>query len=643
MCGIGGVVVAPGERFDGAWIDDMVKALAHRGPDDAGRLVWQPGDAPVVTRDPVVGRDGRVGFAHTRLSILDLSPAGWQPMSTSDGRFHLAFNGEIYNYVELRAELAARGHAFHSGTDTEVLLAAYAEWGTACLTRLVGMFAFAVLDVRACEVVLARDFFGIKPLLYARWAGGLAFASEVNPLLLLPSVPRRPHPSALFDYLQFGLTGHRDQTVFETIRQIPAAHFARISVDRPDVVEPVQYWAPTREKIDVPFVEAVDNVRELFVDNVRLHLRSDVPVGTALSGGIDSSAIVTVMRELAGARADINSFSYLADEPRLDEERWVDLAAAAVHARVHKVRVSAQDLVDDLDRLIVTQGEPFGSTSIYAQDRVFRLAGEASVPVMLDGQGADELFAGYRSYLASRFASLVRRGRLVSAARLVAGVARMPDTHLDLHTVRRVAWYVVPESAKPALRRLAGRGDVRSPGVGAEWFAGHGIDVTLRNPPSTDLADALHAAFLRTSLPTLLRYEDRNSMAYSIESRVPFLTPRFVDYVFSLPDGYLVGDDGLSKKVFREAMRGFVPDAILDRRDKIGFATPELTWLESVGGWVDETLTGERAHAVPALHARDVRDHWENVRAGHEPFDWRIWRWLNTIRWAELYDMEFGA
>jgi asparagine synthase (glutamine-hydrolysing) len=640
MCGIGGVVVAPGAEVDATWLEAMVGRLHHRGPDDRGMLLWRRGAPAVTRRERPTLAGASVGFAHTRLSILDLSPAGWQPMSTPDGRLHLVFNGEIYNYVELRAVLERAGHVFRSECDTEVLLAAYREWGSDALTRLVGMFAFAVLDVANNEIFLARDFFGIKPFLYATWSGGLAFASEINALFAVPHVSRRVNASALYDYLHLGLTDHREQTVFADIRHLPPAHYARVSLDAPDRIEPVEYWRPTAQKHDIPFDEAATRIRELFEENIRLHLRSDVPVGTALSGGIDSSAILTVMRDIAGADADINSFSYLADDPRIDEERWVDLAADASRARVHKVRVTPEELVADLDHLIVCQGEPFGSTSIYAQHRVFRLAAEAGVPVMLDGQGADELFAGYRSYLAARLASLVRSGHFVAAARLIAGVRRLPDTDVNWRVAVQAATYVVPERLKPSLRRLLRR-DPMPPWLDSGWFLRHGVDGRQVTAPGSGLGDALRTAFSNTSLPSLLRYEDRNSMAFSIESRVPFLTPALVDYVFSLPEEHFVSEDGLSKAVFRAAMRGITPDAILDRRDKIGFQTPEQRWLNLLSPWVDQILRGEAARRVPALHVPAVQEHWSAVLRGQRPFDWRIWRWLNVVRWSELYDVEY--
>jgi asparagine synthase (glutamine-hydrolysing) len=259
---------------------------------------------------------------------------------------------------------------------------------------------------------------------------------------------------------------------------------------------------------------------------------------------------------------------------------------------------------------------------------------------MLDGQGADELFAGYRSYLAAHLASLLRQGRLVAAGRLVRGGGRMPDTSVTAAVALRALAYAVPERARPALRRALGRRALPA-ALDLEWFGARGVYSGGSMKRGGGLDEALRIAFSNTSLPSLLRYEDRNSMAFSIESRVPFLTPDLVNFAFSLPEDFLVARDGLSKAVFRAAMRGTVPDPILDRRDKIGFSTPEEQWLGLLRPWVDETLVAGRGR-VPALRAAEVQRHWAAVIAGQRAFDWRVWRWLNAIRWAELFDVEFA-
>ncbi len=617
--------------------------IAHRGPDDAGWLVSHEGHQ-TRGRGPMCSGGADAVLLHRRLAIIDLTEAGWQPMLSADGRYAIVFNGEIYNYRELRDELAALGYTFHSQSDTEVLLVAWAAWGRAALTRLTGMFAFALLDQQQRTLVLARDPFGIKPLYYTRWGGGLAFASEIKALLTLPGVSRRAQPERLYQYLRFGVTDHGGGTLFADIRQLPAAHLMELSLDDPAAAHPARYWYPAMDqRADISRREAATELRNLFLESVRLHLRSDVPVGAALSGGIDSSSIVMAMRHLEGQALDLHAFSYITHHPRLREEHWIDLAGAAAGATMHKVCPTPEELRDDLDTLIAIQDEPFASTSIYAQYRMFRLAGEAGIKVMLDGQGADEMLAGYRVYLSARLTSLVRRGQWAAAARFAVKAARNAGDVRLPRLLLETAGGMLPPGLQAMVRRAAGY-DLMPDWLNGSWFTAHGVESrTLRARTSRDaLKVELEQALVDTSLPQLLRYEDRNSMAFSIESRVPFLTPRLVDFVFSLPEDHLIAGDGTSKAVFRLAMHGLVPDAILRRRDKIGFATPEQEWLDALRPWVSAVLHSEAARTIPALRYPALEAEWQAVATGRTPWNSRFWRWLNVIRWTERFDVAYG-
>ncbi len=585
MCGIAG--------FLGGAVGSMqapLDSLAHRGPDDSGWIAHPSHPSP---------RPFHSVLLHRRLSILDLSAAGHQPMASVDGAHTIVFNGEIYNYRELREELENAGRVFRTQTDTEVLLNAYIHWGPACLRRLIGMFAFAVRDERRRCLFLARDFVGMKPLYYVRSVGGLAFASEVKALLDWLPLKRTVQPQRLYEYLRWDCTDHGGDTLWGEIRQVPAAHYLEVPLESPEQGEPVRYWnLPGGETLDISFDEAARRLREMFLQNIRLHLRSDVPVGAALSGGIDSSAIVAAMRAVEPS-AEIHAFSYVADEPALSEERWVDLVGKHARAIVHKIQPRPGELIDDLDRLIGTQDEPFGSTSMYAQYCVFRAARQSGIKVMLDGQGADELLAGYGRYVPARLSTLCRTGRWIAAWRLARCSSRSAQSKIWLQTCR----LLMPAAAQRMLERW-----MMPAWLNAAWFRERGValDGARRG---VDLRNELRQTVSVTSLPQLLRYEDRNSMASSVESRLPFLTPDLAEFLLKLPDDYILGGDGLTKRVFRQAMRGIVPDAILDRRDKIGFATPELRWLTTLTPWVEATLASERARSigaldVPALHAR---------------------------------------
>lgn len=641
MCGIAGMLACRPDPDALRRIPAAATALRHRGPDGGGFLRFEDGRALISPEWPAEAGAPQAVFVHRRLSILDLSDASAQPMLSADGRFALTFNGEIYNYVELKRELEQLGHEFRSTGDTEVLLAAYAQWGNAAFGRFTGMFAFALLDLQRRRVVLCRDQFGIKPLYYTRSRGELFFASELHALLTLAPQECGVDIEPLYRYLRYGITDEGDCTLFAHIRQLPAGHFAEIDLDGDLAVAPQPYWQPSATPQRITFADATTELRRLFLESVRLHLRSDVPVGSALSGGIDSSAIVAAMRA-AEPDLEINTFSYIASGSEFDEERWVDLAAQSVGARSHKIYPEPEAMAQELRDLSAAQGEPFRSTSIYAQYRVFREARAAGVKVLLDGQGADELLGGYRSYLGIRLASLIREGRLVKAAAFLKRASAQPGASAS-YMLQKAAEYLLPHEVQGPLRKLA-RKELMPPWLNEGWFRNGGVagSAVARERGSSIFKDELLREVRRTSLPSLLRYEDRNSMAYSLESRVPFLTPKIADFVLSLPDEYIIGEDGTTKRVFREAMRGLVPDAILDRRDKIGFATPEEQWLRRLDGWVRALLESDAAQAIPALDLAQTKGLWDDTLAGRRGFDAAIWRALNVIHWTQQFDVRYA-
>ncbi len=634
MCGIGGILLTPPSPVKSEWMHGFLRQLEHRGPDGYG---WMSIHKGMIRQGCEVESDlfADMLIMHRRLSILDLSRAGHQPMSTSDGRFWITFNGEIYNYIELRDELRALGYEFRSRSDTEVLLAAYRQWGKDALTRLVGMFAFAIFDAQTKQLFVARDFFGIKPLYYTFWQEGFAFASEISPLLGLPGVIREINAQRLFDYLYLGVTDHGGETMFAQIKQLPAAHYMEVSLDRPNSTKVTRYWdIDVTRKAELSFEDAAIRLRDLFIESVRLHLRSDVPVGCALSGGVDSSSIASVIR-LLDPTLELHAISYIASDERLSEERWVDNVGTVKNLVVHKVRLTAEDLRADLESLIDMQGEPFMSTSMYAQWRVFQTARNVGIKVMLDGQSADELLGGYASHRAAMLAGLVGQGRVLDAQRLarsMSGAFSWPKA------LARAFGRTVPDWIQSTIRTVTGRNTVPE-WINTQWFEAHGVNT---KGPSVQvgrrsLMRELYRTLTETSLPMLLHYEDRNSMAFSIESRVPFLTPALATFLFSLPESYLVATDGTTKAVFRRAMRGITPDQVLDRRDKVGFPTPEREWLIAQRSFVERTFSGSSAQRIGALRWTTILDEWQRGTRGDRMMDSRAWRWLNLTLWAQRF------
>jgi asparagine synthase (glutamine-hydrolysing) len=640
MCGISGVVTGTVDATIPAAVQAMTASLVHRGPDDEGYLWWSDGEAVHVGRglNPAAAR---IGFGHRRLAIIDTSAGGWQPMRSACGRFHVVFNGEVFNHTELRRELADLGHRFTTRSDTEVLLAAWQEWGEQALQRCVGMFAFALLDSVARRMLLARDPFGIKPLYYVCREGRTVFASEIGPLLRLPGVRRLADAQSVFDYLRFGGPRQPEATFFADVRAVPAAHVLEFALDAPDAPTAARrYWSPViRTESDITYAEAAGRLHDLLLESVRLHLRSDVPVGATLSGGIDSSSILMLLGQ-AGDADHVTAFGYSSGGPA-DETRWMELVSRRAGVPLYKVTADGVAFSEAVDRLLTIQGEPFGSTSIFAQYRVFEAAHRAGVRVMLGGQGADEIFAGYRPYLAVRLAMLLRQGRIADATTFWTNVKTMPGVE---RLLLRASAELLPASAHEAARR-AGAVDPWPAWLNRGWFQRAGVRTVRHAAPALSssrlkdrLVDAMHASVL----PSLLRYEDRNAMAFSIENRVPFLTTAIADFALSLPDHFLIDRCGRSKAILRAAMRGVVPDAVLDRTDKVAFETPEADWLEDASPWVDKTLAEAAARQIVPVHVEAVRSlwmrrhHWSGGTTG-------LWRAVSLLRWAQLVEADFDA
>jgi len=635
MCGV--ITLLHDNAACEAHIGALSDKLAHRGPDDHAWLAWS-GTAFTSGREEPVAR-GKVIMGHRRLSIIDLSTDGRQPMASADGKLHIAYNGEVYNYRELRMELESLGHGFRTRTDTEVILAALSQWGLGVVRRFKGMFAFTLLDVQRRKLYAVRDHFGIKPMFYCRFANGLAFASEIPPLLELPGVQRKLNAQAAYDYLQFGNTAHNQDTMFAGIRQLPPASILEVDTDTLTYADPERFWQLGLEENDCGgYGKAVVRIRDLFLENIRLHLRSDVPIGSALSGGIDSSAIVCAIRELE-PRADIRTFSYIASGA-LSEEPWVDMINSRVGAMSVKVRPDIEDMLRDLDDLIAIQGEPVGNTSIYAQYCVFQAASQHGIKVMLDGQGADEMLAGYVGYQGSFLAELVKQKRFLAALGFLRKSSRWQGRSMSL-ILQLASRQLLPPVWQALGRRAIGKA-LAPDWMNSAWFRDRSVRFSPPNLQSADvhcLRQSLIDTLQKTTLPALLRYEDRNSMRFSVESRVPFLTYDFAELVIGLPAEYLIDKTGRSKNIFRQAMQGIVPDQVLDRRDKIGFATPENIWASKLQTQSAEMIRDTRFGKL--FNPDKLPAHIEYLVRNVKKRDFRMWRLINLWKWVKLFDVEY--
>ncbi|MDT4969357.1 MAG: hypothetical protein QOJ64_4094 [Acidobacteriota bacterium] len=658
MCGISGLWHyhdGGGRLLETEAIRRSTNSLRHRGPDDEGYVllntrtqqIAQAGgrdtypnlDLPPLESFDTQEFDLALGFR--RLSILDLSPAGHQPMKSADGKCWIVFNGEIYNYVELRDELARERFEFRTGTDTEVILTAYQRWGIDCLSHFEGMWSFAIWDGTKRQLFLARDRFGIKPLYYVNDGERFIFASEIKALLQHTHVGRRVNPQRLYEYLLSGLTDHGEETLFAGIKQVPAAHSLTLHIDRPQDARPERYWkVDLTRQLNISIEDAAEELRELFLRSVKMHLRCDVKAASILSGGIDSSAIVTCMRSI-NPHSELSVFGYTADDPLLNEERWIDLVGSTVKADVNKIRVAPEQLIAEMDGFVESQDEPFDSTSIYAQYCVLRRAHESGFKVLLSGQGADEILAGYPSYVTTQMASFLRSGRLGSAFQLLTGISGRPEIAKSA-LLRSAGRQLLPSSVGTIAKRMIGAETAYEPGwLDMGWFSRREVNFTFAKQPGYSLKEQLHHMLVESNLPMLLRHEDRLAMAHSIESRVPFLTASLVQFLLSLPEKYLISSAGTSKYVFRRAMRGIVPDDVLNRQDKIGFDTPEQQWLTKSQSWVSEVLRSEAGRSIPALNSKAMAQYWGEVVSGRRVYQNKVWRWLNMIRWADKLQIEF--
>jgi asparagine synthase (glutamine-hydrolysing) len=607
MCGIAGIITNTPAQLDESDLARLSTALAHRGPDGEG--IW-------------ISSDGRTGFVHRRLAIIDTSVRGHQPMHSADGSFTIVFNGEIYNFLELRAELESLGSCFASDSDTEVILEAWRHWGSDMLPRFNGMWALAIRNNRTCEVFFARDRFGIKPLLYTMGEYGFAFASELRALLALPQTPRELDTETAKQMLidPFSIEAG-ERTLVRTVRRLPAGHCATLRDGRLQIK---RWWSTAENLLQVPTapVEQSKRFRELFFDSIRIRLRSDVPIGTCLSGGFDSSAITCAIADITQNHAhearEATSWrqAFIGSFPgQVNDETAVALEVAAYADVEPNVTIIADtdalqhitEVLHDLDDVYISL--PTAPWRIYRELRL------AKVVVSLDGHGADELMGAYRDggqvfgfMLRNLFATLASRSPL--RARAI-------------------------ESAKSTYLSLKGLNFVR----GHRFLAprGHGtpFDNDKLPPHWGALNRRLYRMFHASILPTILRNFDRMSMAHGIEVRMPFMDWRLVTYVMSLPDS-AKADSQRSKLVARDAMVGKMPESIRTDTRKVGFNSPMPGWMNGpLAPWIDKLLSADDPAFsamvdVPALRRKvkllTVAQAWDWQSVG------RLWPYIH-LKW----------
>ena len=662
MCGIAGIVATRGCASSND-IDKMTSIVVHRGPDDHGYIGYKTStreafftkDAAELNRQSGNGYDLLLG--HRRLSILDLSELGRCPMSYDGGRLWITYNGEIYNYIELREELKGLGYRFVTGTDTEVILAAYSAWGSECLHRFNGMWSFALLDVEKSVLFCARDRLGVKPFYY-HWDGAtFSFGSEIKQLLALDRVSTDMHAGVLFDFLTFSTYGcNSAQTFYKDVLDMRGGHYMYVPLNNNErwAPQPVQWWDIDLRKKEPGWTDRqyADRYLELFEDAVRLRLRSDVPLGTCLSGGLDSSGIVCMVDKLlqkAGVDGLQKTFTAVSDSVAFDERDYAQVVIDATHVEPSFVLPTSDRLLRDLDRLLWHQDEPFTSTSIFAGWCVYGLAREQGVTVTLDGQGPDEMLGGYTpSMYPVQLAENLENSNLATCLRNARGVHDVlgyayPKIVRDL--LRELGNGLLPSSLMPSLRKARGlfNPDFFDQGIKESVYLKERVGHAewRRRIGGSRFDQLLYQYTMRDTLPGILRQVDRNSMAFSIESRLPFLDYRLVEYTFSLPNEQkLLG--GVAKQVYRRALSGLMPDKIRDRTSKLGFVTAEPEWMQQTAKKNTMLSAFSEIKTGAPYNRQFVQDKFHEFLNGNIPLSNLMWKVFCTERYRAMTDQVGG-
>lgn len=549
----------------------MTDAIAHRGPDGEG--VWS-------------NKKNTVHLGHRRLSIIDLSSRAAQPMSFAN-RYQIVHNGEIYNYIEIRTFLQNKGYQFSTQSDTEVILAAYDFWKEKCLQQFDGMFAFAIWDEKEEKLFAARDRFGEKPFYYYEDEANFIFASEMKALWAI-GVDKKVNDKMLLNYITLGHVQNcvdKEQTFFDDIYSLPPSHYLTYAPSSGQLSAITKYWSLNKEmKIDIAADDAVEKFTELFTSSVKRRLRSEVAVGTSLSGGLDSSSIAYTINQLQknsgkDAAVQLQSFSAVFPGFENDESKYIQAVSANLNIVNYQVHASAADLLRDFEKLCYHQEEPFQSSGIFAQYKVFELAKQHHVKVLLDGQGADEILAGYPRYIHWFLQEVLSRHKL-GATQIERRAFRKNNQpfHWDLKNMLAA---FLPSHAAMQLEKREYRKTISHPDI-SEDFLGllkHQEWVGIHKPIVTKLNDILHFNITEMGLEELLRFADRNSMAHGCEVRLPFLNHELLEFVFSL-SSQLKMHEGWTKFLLRNAMDKKLPDEIVWRKEKVGFEPPQKMWLE---------------------------------------------------------------
>lgn len=620
MCGIVGIIRFDAKPIKKESLTTMMQTIKHRGPDDEGVFI-----------------DGHVGLGHVRLSILDLSEAGHQPMTDPTGRYTIIQNGESYNYIELREELQSMGYSFRTQTDTEVVLNGYIEWGEKVLDRLNGMFALAIYDKEKQTLFIARDRFGVKPLYYHIGDGQLIFASEIPAILkALPGKPKA-NENAIFDYLVFNRTDQTEETFFSNIYKLQ--HGSAITLDLKQSYTkdslPIRKWYDLAEHvqnlkseiINLKSEQAKVRYMDLFKKAIELRLRADVPWGVCLSGGIDSSAITaTLIREMK--KPDVNSYSAVYRKGSWADESEFIKEFEGIVPHMHYVHPDAEGMLAHLDDYVRIQGEPTPTNSPFALYCVLEEASK-DVKVILDGQGSDEALAGYEYIPGLYYKTLFTH---LKWGRLVKEIVQYAKLHKSWRHVKYMTFFLLPSRMRTKVRVMQ-RGYINP-----EFVAKHKDSVIADKLYGANTMTEMLIAHFEYKLEHLNKWGDRDTMAFGVEGRSPFLDKDLVEYSIALKDELKI-KGGYTKFILREVMKGIMPEKVRLRVDKRGFSVPMDEWYRTEGfqKLVKEILESESFAKRGYFMPEEAKKLYERHLKGEVNVSKDIWKWINLELWFRKY------
>jgi asparagine synthase (glutamine-hydrolysing) len=620
MCGIAGVFDRSLNPVAPATVEGMLRVIKHRGPDDDGTYC-----------------DQGVGLGSCRLSILDLSPAGHQPMIDEETGNCIVHNGEIYNYKELRESLGLTG--FKSQSDTEVILKAYAKYGIDCVQHFNGIYGFCIWDPRNKRLVCARDRLGIKPFFYSLQNGRFLFGSEIKSLLEC-GVPRRPNMGIIYDYLARGTYDHSEETFFDGVRQLPPGHTLTIEPDRFEIRK---YWdlaSDSEGDLEASWSgryteeEAEERFVDLLTDSIRLQLRSDVPVAVHISGGLDSTLLLHMVDKVNGGQGALKAFSYKYGEEKYDESPFVDKLVKRFDWDVEFYQVEASEIPDLAERAMWHQEQPYPGIITLAKHKLIEASHGFGAKVILEGQGGDEIGGGYQYYFGPHILDLIQAGQPQVALRELQAFGRLNNMDTD-------GAFALVANGLSAFYQLGASADgtsfVKTHCLQPDFLASCQREMEFPKPFRSNLLNMQYRDILHTKLPRILRSCDRASMAHGRELRVPFLDHRLVEFSFSLP-GALKIKDGVQRHFIREAMKRFSSDPLFDL-PKRAVVDPQREWLKGpLSSWVQEILSSRSFEERGIFDQSRVEEEYRQYRSEAAPLNsFHIWQWISLELWFRTF------